>query len=287
VPGQPPYPLAERSKDVLASPALPEGYSVAVRRDEAGRVSGLTLRQPGAETAFRRAAEFRAPMSVDELMAKVIEAAGGEAALRRHKTMRAVADVDMPHQGIGGEALLYAKAPNMAAQDVTLTALGKKLGWYHEFFDGAEGATEGSFIPFDPKTGKELDETRNGADFYLPLGWKSVFKSAEIKKLAKVGDEEAYAVVFTPEKGSPVTNYYSTKTFLLLRMDTTTTSDTVSLPVTEKYSDYRDVDGVKVAFSRVSSSPAMGDTVLKLREVSFDVAVPEEAFRAKSKPSGR
>lgn len=282
VPGQPPYPLAERSKDVLASPSLPEGYSVEVRRDEAGRVSGLTLKQPGAETPFKRAAEFKAPMTVDELMAKVIEAAGGEAALRSHKTMRAVADVDMLHQGISGEALMVARAPNMAAQEVTLTALGKKLGWYHEYFDGAQGATEGSFIPFDPKTGKELEETRVASDFYAPLGWKTLFKTAEIRKLAKVGEEEAYVVVFTPEKGSPVTNYYSTKSFLLLRADTVSTSDTTSLPVSERYSDYRPVGGVMVAFTRVSTSPAMGDTVTKLREVSFDVAVPDEAFRRKS-----
>jgi hypothetical protein len=282
VPGQPPYPLAERSKDVLASPALPEGYSVEVRRDEAGRVSGLTLKQPGSETPFRRAAEFKAPMSVDELMAKVVGAAGGEAALRRHKTMRAVADVNMLHQGVSGEALLVARAPNMTAQEVTLTALGKKLGWYHEFFDGAQGATEGSFTPFDPKTGKELEETRIASDFYAPLGWKSLYKTAEIRRLAKVGEEEAYVVVFTPEKGNAVTNYYSTKSFLLLRMDTIATSDTVSLPVSEKYSDYRPVDGVMVAFTRVSSSPAMGETVTKLREVSFDVAVPDEAFRRKS-----
>ncbi|HZB46362.1 MAG TPA: serine hydrolase domain-containing protein, partial [Pyrinomonadaceae bacterium] len=41
VPGQPAYPLVERSKDLLGSTALPEGYSIAVRRDEAGRVAGI------------------------------------------------------------------------------------------------------------------------------------------------------------------------------------------------------------------------------------------------------
>src|SRR4029079_17660989 len=76
VPGQPAYPLVERSKDVLGSTALPESYSIVVRRDEAGRVLGLTIKQPGAETIFNRAVEFKASMTVDELMAKVVEAAG-------------------------------------------------------------------------------------------------------------------------------------------------------------------------------------------------------------------
>ena len=282
VPGQPPYPLVERSKDVLGSSALPDTFSVVVRRDEAGRVAGLTLRQPGAETAFNRAAEFMPALSVDELMAKAVEAVGGEAALRRHRTLRITADVDLLHQGVSGEALILARAPNAYAQEVSLKALGKKLGSFHEFFDGAEGGDEGSFFPFNPKTGKELDEARIASDFYAPLNWKTLFKTAEIKKLAKVGGEDAYVVVFTPEKGSPVTQYISAKTFLPLRQDTLATSDTMSLPVTETYSDYRSVDGVMIPFLRVQNSQTMGDTVLKIREAVFDAPVAEEAFRRKT-----
>ena len=282
VPGQPAYPLVERSKDVLGSTALPETYSIVVRRDEAGRVAGITLKQPGNESVFNRAAEFKTSMTVDELMRKVVEATGGEAALRRHKTLRVVADVDLLHQGVGGEAVIYARAPNSYAQDVTLTALGKKIGSFREFFDGAQGGEEGSFISFDPKTGKELDETRVNSDFYAPLNWKTLFKTAEIRKLSKVGGEDAYVVVFTPEKGSPVTQYVSAKTFLPLRADTIATSDTISMPVTETYSDYRSVDGVMIPFRRVSNSQAMGDTVLKIREAAFDVPIPEEVFKRKN-----
>jgi CubicO group peptidase (beta-lactamase class C family) len=282
VPGQPAYPLFERSKDVLGSTTLPDTYSVLVRRDEAGRVAGLTLKQPGAESVFNRAAEFKSPLTADELMSKVVAAMGGEAALRRHKTLRVLADVELSHQGVSGEAVIYASAPNSASQDVTLTALGKKIGTFREFFDGEQGGQEGSFFPFDPKTGKELDETRNAADFYAPLNWKAVYKTAEIKRLSKVGGEDAYVVVFTPEKGSPVTQYISTNSFLPLRTDTVATSDTVSMPVTETYSDYRSVDGVLIPFKRVSNSASMGDTVLKVREAAFDVAVPEGAFKRKA-----
>lgn len=282
VPGQPPYPLVERSKDVLGSTALPDSYSINVRRDEAGRIVGLTLKQPGNESVFNRAAEFKAPLTVDELMRKVVEATGGEAALRRHKSLRIVADMDLLHQGVSGEAIIYARAPNSFAQDVRLTAMGKQIGSFREFFDGAQGGTEGSFLPFDPKTGKELEETRINSDFYAPLNWKTLFQKAEIKKMSKVDGEDAYVVVLTPEKGSPVTQYISAKTFLTLRTDSLATSDTTTMPVTETYSDYRSVDGVMIPFRRVSNSQAMGDTVLKIREAKFDVSVPEEAFRPKN-----
>lgn len=281
VPGQTPYPLVERSKDVLGTAALPETYSIVVRRDEAGKIVGLTLKQPDGELVFDRAAEFKPTLTVDALMSKVINAAGGEVNLRKHKTMLARADMSFEHQGVAGEGLIAAKAPNSYSEEVTLTALGKRLGSVHEFFDGARGGAEGTFLPFAPKSGKELEDARLAADFYAPLNWKTLFKSAEIRKLAKVGGEDAYVVAFTPEKGNPVTDYFSAKTFLLLRQDTIETSGPISEPVTEKYGDYREVDGVMLPFTRVSNSESMGDTVIKLKEVKFDVPVPEDVFRRK------
>ena len=282
VPGQNPYPLVEREKDVLGATNLPESYSIVVRRDGAGQVAGLTLKQPGAESLWDRVADFKSPLTVEELMRKSAGALGGEAALRKHKTLRVVADVELLHQGLGGEALTLARAPNSYAQEVTFKALGKSIGTFREFYDGAEGGQEGSFMPYNPKTGKELDEVRLASDFYAPLNWKTLFKTAEIRKLSKVQGEDAYVVVFTPEKGSPVTQYISAKTFLPLRQDSVATSDTISMPVTETYSDYRSVDGVMIPFRRVQNSQAMGDTVLKIREARFDVPVPEEAFRRKN-----
>jgi CubicO group peptidase (beta-lactamase class C family) len=281
LPGQPAYPLVERSKDVLGSTALPEAYTFLVRRDASGNIVGITIKQPQGEFAFKRAAESRPALTVEEIMRKAVEAVGGEAALRKHKSWRAVVDLNFEHQGVQGEGLIYAKAPNASSQEVTITALGKKLGAFHDYFDGAQGGEEATFATFEPKTGKELENTRIASDFYSPLSWKTQFKTAEVKRTAKVGEEDAYVVVFTPEKGNPVTNYYSTKTFLLLRQDTVETVGPINIPVTERYSDYRPVDGVMLAFTRVSNSVTMGDTVLKVREVKFDVNVPDEVFRRK------
>lgn len=281
IPGQPAYPLIERSKDVLGSTALPEAYSFLLRRDAAGNVAGITVKQPEGEFAFKRAAESKPSLTADEIMTKVVEAMGGEAALRKHKSLRAAVEVDFEHQGVKGEGVVYAKAPNAVAQEISVNALGKKLGAMHDYFDGAQGGEEGTFFPFEPTTGKKLDNARIASDFYSPLEWKRLFKSAEVKKTAKVGEEDAYVVVFTPEKGNAVTNYYSAKTFLLLRQDTTQTVGPMSIPVTDKFSDYRQVDGVMVAFTRVSNTVTMGDVVLKIREVKFDAPVPEDVFRRK------
>jgi CubicO group peptidase (beta-lactamase class C family) len=281
-PGQPPHLLAEKGKDLLGSPTLPEGYSVNFRRDEAGRIISLVMQRPQGDLTFRRALEIPQGLTVEEVMRKAVEALGGEANLRRHKTMKVVADASLEHQGVAGEVVIYAAAPNSSSSFLTLTALGKRLGTYQEFFDGAQGGEGGSFMPLRPKTGKGLEDARLASDFHGPLNWKTLYQTAELKRRGRLGDEDVYVVVLTPEKGNPVTQFYSAQTFRLLRQDTIVTGGSVSEPVTERYSDFREVDGVLIPFTRVSSSPSNGDTVLKLREVKFDADIPADAFRWKA-----
>jgi hypothetical protein len=172
-------------------------------------------------------------------------------------------------------------APASAESYVTLTALGKKIGWVREYFDGAAGGEESSFSPPSPKTGKELDDARLSSDFYDLANWRTLYKTVEIKRIAKVGDEEAYVVVETPEKGNPVTDYVSTKSFLVLQRDRLVSSSTsnVSLPHTEVYSDYRSVDGWMMPFTIKQTQVGMGDTVIRFKEITFDVEIPASAFK--------
>lgn len=102
-----------------------------------------------------------------------------------------------------------------------------------------------------------------------------------MKRFGKVGDEDAYVLEKRSEKGTPVTDYISTKTFLVLRRDSVIASETsgVELPQTESFSNYRKVDGVMVAFKAVANNIANGDVVIRLKEVKFDVEVPDSVFR--------
>ncbi len=282
--GQPPYELVEKERDAYSLTGLPDAYGMRVKRDAAGKVVAILMRQPEGEFEMARAAEFKAPLTVEELMAKQIEAAGGEANMRKHKSMRVEIEADMEHQGVTAVGALYAKAPNMISTNVELMALGKKIATHHEFFDGTAGGEEASFLAFIPATGKELENLRIGADFYGPLNWRRNFKTVEIRKLAKIGEEDAYVVVKTPEKGYPVTDYVSTKTFLLLQQDTLAElPDGSTLPVTEKLSDYRNVDGLMIPHLTVSSNLGSGDTVTRVKSVKFDVEIPDSEFKRQMK----
>ncbi len=288
-PAQPPYTLVEKEKDSFGAAELPDTYRLTVKRNAAGEITGFLMKQPEGEfdvkLVSKPASASKVEIAVDDLMAKAIAAAGGEANLRKHHSMTQTTALDLENQGLTGESVLYAQAPNLATSTTTLAGLGKKIGSLREYFDGTQGGSEVSFSLAEKFKDKQLEDARIASDFYEQLNWKTLYKTATIKEKSKVGDEEVYVVVKTPEKGNPVTDYISAKSFLLVKRDRTVNvgAGQGTMVIGETYSDYRNVDGVMIPFGSVTQHPSMGRIVGKVKEVKFDADIPATAFRASTK----
>ena len=281
VPGQPPYPLSEAEKNKLRSPNLPDAYWIDVTRDDKGAVAGIVINQPEGRFTFNRVQTAGALITVDDLLAKMIEAYGGEANLRKHSSSTTTVDVDFEKQGVQGEGVISARAPNLTASDVHLMALNKQIGTVVSYFDGNSGGETLSFGPDEIYSGKRLEDIRTGSDFYDVLNWKKNYNSISVKRMAKIGDDDVYVVQRQSEKGTPITDYVSAKSFLVLKRDIVISSETagIELPQTEMFSDYRSVDGVMIPFKMVSNNIANGDVVLRIKEVKFDQPIPDAVFK--------
>lgn len=279
--GLPPRALFEKGKDAFALEGLPEAFSVHVRRDASGKPDGLSIKQPGGEASFRRSPDLKGAPAVEELMARVVAALGGEANLRRHHSMLVTADVDFENEGVRGVVTTNAKAPNKLAARTTLYALDKKIGSIFEYFDGTAGGVEASFGTPQTKAGRQLEDARIAADFYAPLNWKSLYKTVALKRISRVGDEEVYVVAKAQANGNTVTDYISTKSFLVLRRDSQVPYGGTSLKmtVTEHFSDYRSVEGVMIPFRTVTNNSAQGSAVILVKEVRFDTDMADAIFR--------
>jgi CubicO group peptidase (beta-lactamase class C family) len=305
VPGQPDYPLVEKERDVYSSPILPDTYSVRARRDATGKISSIVLKQPEGEFELKRTIDAPATdnkattpnvsapvatptpvIAVEELMSKMIAAAGGEANLRRHKSMITTAAVTFENQGLDGEETTYAQSPNAYAREVAFTSSGKRIGTTREFFDGTSGGEETSFNAAGEQwDSSKIAEVRAAADFYALLNWKTLYKKIEVKGLEKEAGEDAYVVVYTPEKGPPATEYVSARTFLVLRRVSLSMpaagGDVVAIET--RFSDYHNVSGVLVPFTLTYNVPGTGDSTARIREVKFDAAITPDTFRARVK----
>jgi CubicO group peptidase (beta-lactamase class C family) len=288
VPNQPEYELREKSKDVLQSPILPDAYSIKVRRGERGEIDGIILIQPEGEFAFKKLTETAAAkpsITVDELMAKVLNALGGEANWRKIKSRVARYDIDFVNQGVKGSGTIYAKVPNLTANELAITALGKVIGTSFEYFDGTKGGQFSSFAEPQFYTGKQLENARLQADFYGLLDWKKNYKTVTLKAVAKIGDEDVWAIVFEPENGSKETIYFSQKTFLPIKRESVIVIPTaaIELPFSETYADYREIDKIMIPFRVTSNNSAYGDVVTTLKEVKQNVTIDDKIFQPKQK----
>ena len=306
VPGQPAYPLqnigGRRYK--LAAPA-PDGFFATFRPiKEKPSETELYLEQPQGNLALpkvvgEKAAEAAAGtngttantslISTDELIAKMIAALGGEENLRKHKSSVTQVEVDLENQGVQAKGTMSARAPNLTGSEMTFMALGKNIGTQISFFDGSDGGEVSSFGSPANYSGKRLEDIRAGSDFYDVLNWKTNYKTITVKKIAKVGDEDAYVVERRSEKGTPITDYVSTKSFLVLKRDSLIVSDTLSLelPLTQTFSDYRNVNGVLIPFQTTANTLTNGDVVLRVVDVKFDVDIPDTVFHKPANPPKR
>lgn len=281
VPGQQPYPLIARPDGSFSLSPLPDSFSIRAKVDDAGKVVALSLVQPQGTAELVPSAPVEKPaITVDELHKKLIAALGGEENLRKIRSRIVDADIDFVNQGVTGTARSYTEAPDRSATSTSFSALGKVIGKAYEFFDGTKGDEATTFAPTENWAGLKLDNARISADFYSVLNWDKNFSSIEIQSKVKVGDQETYAVKFTPRKGTEFTVYYSTQTFLPVKQDAfnVSSTSTVRLPYSEEYSDYRTVDGVVVPYVVTTNSLSMGKIVVTIKDLKQNVEIDPKVF---------
>ncbi len=283
IPGQQPYALVEKSGDAFSLSPLPDTYTLKTKRDAAGKITSFVVIQPEGEFEFKRigaAPEYKADITVDELAQKTIQAAGGEANWRKLTARVVETDVDFENQGLRARVISYAKAPNKAANETTLTAIGKTIGTSFDYFDGTTGEQSHSFAPVEKFSGTRLDDARLNADFYSTLDWRTNYKKVAIMGMGKVGGEDAYIVAFEPKSGTNFKQYFSTKTFFLLKQEGGPSGTSV-------FSDYRDIDGIKYAFKIVNSNPGNGTGTFIVRSVKHNVPVDDKMFAPRMQKPAR
>ena len=284
---QPPYPLRKRDDGNFGSPNLPDTYYVVPKRNGDGKISGFTMVQPNGKFVYKYIGETEKNLSkmisVEDLMARLVTALGGEDNMRKIASRMMEFRLDAIHQGVKGYGKSYEKAPNKFSSRTTLTALGKKIGWANDYFDGSKSFEDYSFAPSDEATGQRLADLKAQRDMYPYLDLEKKLEKAEVVKSQKVAQEDAYVVSIKPKGVTKYTLYVSKKTYLPLRKDMVIVSSTSSqkIPISERYSDYREVDGVKLPFKITTAHPGMGEIISYVTKVKHNVRISDKKFRKK------
>lgn len=220
----------------------------------------------------KKAAPAKTP-TVQEILAKYVEALGGRAANEKIKSRMMKGTMEIQPMGIKGSFESYAAAPNKSVVKSTLAGIG-------DLIEGFDGQNAWSINPLQgnrDKQGEELAQAKLVYNFYREINLARIYPKMEYKGTEKVGANDAYVLVGTPDNLSPETFYFDTKTGLLLRQDSTLVSPEGKMPTKVFYEDVREVDGVKLPFKIRTVIPQF-EIVITTTEVKHNIAVDDGKF---------
>jgi hypothetical protein len=233
------------------------------------------------------AANAASAQTADEVITRSIAALGGRAAFAKVKTRSTIGTITLqtPAGDISGSLEILNAAPNKSRSLIKadLTSLGAGQLVLDQRFNGTAGYALDTLQGNRDITGNQLDNLRNNSFPHPFLTYKEMGMAVQLSGKEKVGDRDAYLLIFEPTTGSVVRQHIDAETYLPIRSVVKVDVPQLGQQIeqTTEYQDYREVDGLKIPFEIHTSSPVQNYSIT-ITKVEHNVAVDETLF---SKPA--
>jgi hypothetical protein len=281
--GSPAFPLNPVGRDVFIMASAPSAgeFRVSLKR-EGGDVLGFVLRQPNQTAEYVKAGAVQT-LSGDQLRLKVIEALGGEAALRAKKSL--VEDFEFDLSGLTGTGRMRWRGPFATSLFVTLTAPGdaKQRITIRGIFDGAKGQMLVSGKAPRRYQQSDIDWDLAGSP-QEPLLWSRIYKSVSVLGAKRFDERDCIAVVKTFQSGRTITEYYDAATFLSAGLEGLKTNDEGrEEPALQVRRDWRTVGGIKRPFTVLLREGSVEGT-MRTTSSRWDLPIADTFFAVRDTP---
>ncbi|MFL6215053.1 MAG: protein kinase domain-containing protein [Blastocatellia bacterium] len=211
---------------------------------------------------------------VDTILARYVQALGGEEALRAVSSRVATGTFEVASAGVSGTAEIYQKAPNKNLFIVSVPGLlTTRRG-----FNGSTGWEEDNDGTVKRITGQELTMMKRDSDFYHELNMRDSYASMTLAGQEKVEGKDAFVIIGTLADGSENKFCFDRQSGLLLRSDETNEKGTTQT----FFSDYRTVDGIKIPFNYRQVNAQVVASI-RIKEVRHNTTINDTVFNPPSK----
>jgi zinc protease len=233
--------------------------------------------------ASAQAASAQTP---DEIIEKHLTAAGGRAALAkiRSRSMTGTITLTTPAGDVSGPIEVVNEAPNKTRTliKLNLSAFGAGEVTVDQRFNGASGYVIDTMQGNRDIIGSQLENMKNGSFPNGLMNYKQRGLTMELAGKEKVGDRDAFVLIVKPASGPVVRQFIDAESYLPVRVVVKLELAQVGeVEQTTDFSDFRDVDGVKVPFM-IKASSAVQRSTIALTKVEHNTSIDEALF---SKPS--
>ena len=170
---------------------------------------------------------------------------------------------------------IYEKAPNKFLVIIDSPVAGISQNGFNGTMAWSQNRQRG----LREMSGPEVENFKREYDVQREIRLKEQYPKMTIKGREKVGEREAYVIAATTNEGIAELMYFDVETGLLTRRDVTVQGTTLQT----HFEDYREVDGVKLAFT-IRRSRADFTFTHKFDEVKHNVTIEDTKFDKPATP---
>jgi CubicO group peptidase (beta-lactamase class C family) len=206
---------------------------------------------------------------VATLLTAISRAAGDPQRIRDHRSAVLRLTKHYENQGIVADVTIEQQAPSRRNEVEVWRAAGREIGRVRVYFDGDHGGQETTFGQ-DHLNDADADENARREYVLHPfLGLEERYATIKTVGEETVGSEQTWSIELTPRQGA--------KTLLSVSKMTGRVLQRQSERTTERFDDFRDVDGEMVAFRRTIQD-SLGESTILVDEIRFNVPIVDRAF---------
>jgi CubicO group peptidase (beta-lactamase class C family) len=192
------------------------------------------------------------------------------------RSSRLTGSVRLVHAGLEGRLTLSSDGSRRYYVD---TDFGR-FGWSHQAVTEDEAWIDSNIQPFQKLEGKYLTQAIAAQALLLPEDWLHVFDSVKVTGVETLGDRKAYTLQLRAAELPTITASVDAETGDLLRTEMSVLDPNlgIAIPTVTRQEDFREVEGVRVAFRTVTRNDFTGETVFQVEKLETGIEIDEGLF---------
>lgn len=210
-----------------------------------------------------------------QVLADYFKAIGGEEKVSQLKSMQMEFTIDFPGVGLQGSGVSEVGGGGKFRQEMEINGIGKQTA-------GSDGTTAWEISAI---TGARLADEAEAQTTQLANSgpvpqytYSKYFDKLECTGIEKFDGVECYLLKYTKADQNPVFDYFDKATGLLRGSRQTVISPQGQMEVETTYSEYKEVEGVKFAFSSSMQVGPGQSMELKTKELKLNPKFEAERF---------
>jgi hypothetical protein len=205
----------------------------------------------------------------EKIVARFVEALGGEEALRAYSSATTKGTLDIAAMGVSGDMTVFQMAPDKSLMKMIIPGFGETVEGYNGEIGWAEDAMQGARV----NEGQILKDQARNARFSAELEYHDTYPEQQAAGETEWNGQAAYQLDLVDTDGNESSHYFAKDTGLLIGVETTQTSELGTADITISSSDYKEFGGVMVPTQIVIGVMGM-EMIQTVESVTWDDVDP-------------